>query len=283
TLETVIARVDPAYSGALAVGTGNHAARGAFGRSPAIPASARSLGGGRSAWKPTPASPVVLVFDDASGQVVAQCAGVTTAMRDLVADELTGCVDGHWFLLSGTVRFSAAIPPVANDANSPSLPFSVALAMTGGGEAVAPQCVVEAMKTVRRIDDGGLHLDAVDVAATPQSEGFDNWEDTGERFAVYHCVVAPRADGRWSGRSTLAPLEWSLGTSSTDWRVCRFAVDRDGSGAIDANIEHPADYHDVDTTLNGQNFLVVHGDQDCPVAAAGDPLAEATNTVPHQP
>ena len=71
--------------------------------------------------------------------------------------------------------------------------------------------------------------------------------------------------------------------SATNRRVCRFAVDHDGSGAIDANIEHFADYDDVDATLSGQNFLVVHGDWDCPSAAAADPFPDATNLVTHPP
>ena len=76
---------------------------------------------------------------------------------------------------------------------------------------------------------------------------------------------------------------WTIGSGSGDHRVCRYAADADGSGAIDANIEHPSDYVDVAGPLLAQNFLVVRGDQSCPVAADGDPLIAGNGTVPHQP
>ena len=74
-----------------------------------------------------------------------------------------------------------------------------------------------------------------------------------------------------------------IGSGNGDNRVCRYAADVDGSGAIDANIEHPSDYVDVTGPLLAQNFLVVRGDQSCPVAAGGDSLTAGIGTVPHQP
>ena len=44
------------------------------------------------------------------------------------------------------------------------------------------------------------------------------------------------------------------------------------AGAIDRNDEHPADYRLVGTALVQQNFLIVKGPQNCPLA-----------TAPHQP
>ncbi|MEO5881280.1 MAG: hypothetical protein ABIQ06_02600, partial [Caldimonas sp.] len=97
------------------------------------------------------------------------------------------------------------------------------------------------------------------------------------------CVVTPRADGRWSGRSTLLPSGWTVGSGSGDHRVCRHVADSDGSGAIDANIEHPPDYVDVAGPLLAQNFLVVRGDQACPAASEGGLLSASFGTQPHQP
>ena len=91
----------------------------------------------------------------------------------------------------------------------------------------------------------------------------------------------PTAAGR--AAASLLPSGWTLGSGGGDRRVCRYAGDSDGSGAIDANIEHPPDYVDVAGPLLAQNFLVVRGDQACP--AAGDPglPSAGAGTVPHQP
>ena len=123
------------------------------------------------------------------------------------------------------------------------------------------------MKTVRYSAGGSLRIEAVPLDAVPASLGLVSWLDTGDRHLAYRCVVTPRADGRWSGRSALLPAGWTIGSGSGDRRVCRYVADSDGSGAIDANIEHPLDYVDVAGSLLAQNFLVVRGDQACPAAA----------------
>ncbi len=124
---------------------------------------------------------------------------------------------------------------------------------------------------------------AVPLAAVPASLGLVSWLDTGDRHVAYRCIVTPRGDGRWSGRSLVVPSGWTLGGGSGDHRVCRYVADADGSGTIDANIEHPADYVDVAGSLLAQNFLVVRGDQACPAASGGDLVTAGVATQPHQP
>ena len=284
-LDSVIARSDPAWSGALAVGAGAGAPRGAFGRSPAVPVTARSLGSGRSALKTTTSGSTAIGFDDATGNIVSRCTGVAaaTATRDLTTSDLSSCTTGTWLLLSGTIRFTSAVPPVPSQASETPPAVSVALTLSGGSYTAAPDCSTEAMKTVSYSAGGSLHIDSVPIDAPPASLGLSSWGDTGDRFVSYRCIVTPRADGRWSGRSTLVPSGWTIGTGSADLRVCRYASDRDGSGAIDANIEHPAAYADVAAALQAQNFLVVRGDQGCPAAPGISLLAASLGTVQHQP
>lgn len=284
-LDSVIARSDPAWSGALALGAGAGAPRGAFARSSGIPVTAKSLGGGRSVLKTSISGSTAIVFEDATGSIVSRCTGIAaaTATRDLGGGDLSACSTGAWLLLSGTVRFTTAVPPLASLASETPPAVTVALALSGGTYPAAPDCSTEAMKTVRYLAGGGLHIDAVPIDALPASLGLASWSDTGDRFVAYRCVVAPRADGRWSGRSTLVPTGWTVGTGSADRRVCRYVADRDGSGAIDANIEHPADYAGVAGPLQGQNFVVVRGDQSCPGAPDASLLAAASGTVQHQP
>ncbi len=284
-LESVIARNDPIWSGALAVGAGAGVPRGSLGRSTGVPVTARSLGDGRSALKTSSSGSAAVIFDDRSGEIVSRCAGIASgiATRDLTTGDLASCSNGRWRLLSGSIRFSSAVPPLATDANDTPPAVAIALALGGGSYAAPAECSTEVMKTVRHSAGGSLHIEAVPIDAAPSSLGLAWWVDTGDRHVAYRCVVTPRADGRWTGRSTLVPSGWTIGAGSGDRRVCRYATDRDGSGAIDANIEHPADYVDVAGTLQAQNFLVVRGDQPCPAASGGDLFTAGLGTVQHQP
>ena len=290
-LDSVVAGGEPMFSGALALAAGAGSIRGAASRAASIPITAARLGGGRSAWKPSRIATVAFLFDDASGRIVGRCTGIaaTTASADLAPADLGACDGVGRLQLGGTVRFTSARPPSAADANEPPLDLLVAPTLSGGPYPAAPDCTVEALKTVRYRAGGTLRVDAVPLAAGPGSVGVGAWDETGERFARYFCAIVPRADGRWSGVTTLSPIGWAIGGGAGERRVCRFAADADGSGAIDANAEHPAAYVDVADTLRDQNFLVVAGDQACPTAPpvrlSGDGLAVHADlgTVAHQP
>ena len=41
--------------------------------------------------------------------------------------------------------------------------------------------------------------------------------------------------GRWSGRSTLVPDGWALGSSADEYKVCRYSADQDGNGLPNAD------------------------------------------------
>ena len=284
-LASVIAGSDPAWSGALALGAGTGVPRGAFGRSPAVPVMAKALGDGRSVLKPSASGSSAVVFDDASGRIVSRCTGIATssATNDLGSSDLSSCVAGAWLLLAGSIRFTSAVPPLSAQANEVAPAVTIALALSGGSYAAPPECSAEPMKTVRYSAGASLRIDAVPIDAAPASIGVSTWADTGDRFVGYRCIVTPRADGRWSGRTTLVPNGWTVGNGSGDRRVCRYATDRDASGAIDANIEHPADYADVAGALQAQNFIVVRGDQGCPAAPGTGLLVAGLGTVQHQP
>jgi hypothetical protein len=276
----------------LSIGPNAAPVKGALARSFRVPLAAKDLGNGTSAFKPVSSAGIALVFDNATGGVSARCTGIDPAIatRDLTVAALTQCesISGH--LLSGRVRFTSAAPPSAQQANEAPLAFSVALALSGGSYPVAPLCLSEAMKTVSYRSLAGTRIEAVPLDATPASLGVPSWTDTGDRHAAYHCVVYPIAGSSvWSGRVDLAPLGWTVGSGAADWRVCRYAADRDGSGAVDSNIEHPAAYTGVDSALANQNFLVIKGNQTCPAGTpvrldgtAMDVFADLS-TAQHQP
>jgi hypothetical protein len=97
-------------------------------------------------------------------------------------------------------------------------------------------------------------------------------------------MVTPLAAGRWSGRSSIVPQGWTLGAAASQYKVCRYSADQDGSGNVDSNAEHPKDYSEVAGALMQQNFLIIRGDQACPVAPiiAGSVFSNLS-TVQHQP
>jgi Tfp pilus assembly protein PilV len=253
-LNSVIAASDAAYGGALGIAPVGVHARGASARSSRVPLSAHDLGNGSSVFKPTAASTIAYVFDNTSGRVTARCSGIDplTATRDLGLAQLTNCSSISAQSLSGTVRFSQASPPDAARGNDAPPAFDIVLGLSGGSYASAPECSVEPVQT-----------------------------ESGDRFVRYHCLVLPLANGRWSGRSTIAPTGWAVGNGANERKVCRYTTDLDSSGAIDRNEEHPAAYSSVDHALANQNFLVVKGSETCP---AGTPNAFVDMaTTLHQP
>jgi len=279
-IDSVIAGQSPALSAALSLRGAGEPMAHAYGRAANIPRAALDLGDGRSAFKPVLAGDTAWVFDNRSGSVVARCSGVgaTTHNRDL-APELTNCSATRGLLLSGSVRFAA--PDAVQ-------PLNVALLLDGSG--ATPECKSEVQKTVAWASAQGPRREAVPASALPASVGAGSWAEIGERFVAYHCIVASNGNmPKWSGRSSLVPVGWSIGNAPTQRKVCRYSADQDGSGAVDRNAEHPDRYADVDTALAEQNFLVVRSEAACPAAAAlnvggsGAQVFSALASVQHQP
>ena len=159
------------------------------------------------------------------------------------------------------------MPPDASAARDVPLATTVAIALRDGSYPAPAACFSEARKTVRYRVDGSLHVDDVAIDATPAAAGLAGWDDTGDRFLAWHCVVTPRADGRWSGRIALVAAGWAIGTGNAARRVCRY---RDGGDAAASG-----DDVDIAAASIARNFLVVRGSESCP----GGALA----TVAHQP
>lgn len=269
-LDSVIAANPPGLSAVLAISPRMQAVKGVLGRAVSVPVSATDLGNGQSVLKLDSSQTIAFVFSNASGRVVSVCSGVAAATRHMVAGDLASCTAMNGLLLSGQVRFSLNGAPDAAHANDTPLPLAVALALTGGPDPRPAQCGAQAMKTVAYSVDTSSRREAVPLLATAASWGVPSWTDLGERFVAYHCVVTPaNTPARWSGRSTLLPQGWALGSMAGAYKVCRYSADQDGSGRVDSNAEHPDSYADVAANLTQQNFLVVKGDQSCP---AGVPV-----------
>ena len=264
-LHGFVAALDPQYSGSLALDGGaiRSAPRGVRGRSPAVPIDAKPLDGERSAWKPVESGTTAWLFDDRTAAVVGICDGIAASTRtaDLDADALAACAAGHWQFVGGTVRVATTAPAAAASLSPASL--AVRIELQDGVYPAPAACVGEPRKTVRFVDDVGVHITDVALDATAASLGLASWDETGDRFLAWHCLVAPRSDGRWSGRIAVVATGWTIGGGAGDGRVCRFRP-ADERAANDANIAAAQIDADVGQALPGRHFVVVRGSDACP-------------------
>ena len=222
-LQSAIGSVPAGLSGALAVQARRERFATIDSRAPSIPRQAHPLGDGRSVLKPS-GSTMAFVFDDITGQLAARCAG-------LDADLSSSGVSAQSLAQCETVHGHllsgwVRFAPGAAGSGPGTLPLSIVVELASDAAESMP-CITE-----------------------PRAGAL-----------AYYCAIAPA--GPWSGRSRIVPQGWSLGTEAGQYQVCRFSVDTDGSGAIDRPAEHPEHYHDVDTPLMQQNFLVIPGHRAC--------------------
>ncbi|MEY2690483.1 MAG: hypothetical protein RL375_4683 [Pseudomonadota bacterium] len=270
-LPSVFGAIDPFWQGAVVTGPrASEASGAALGRHPAIPLDAVPLPDGRIAWKISPDTTTVWLFERASGQVTQRCdvaAGLANA--DLGSASLTACTSFAGLPVWGTVRFAleSATPGPAEAAHPPSAALDLEMQLT--------------LSSSGHPDPGWVCEDDAERAVT---------SGLVPGAVRYFCVVQPTGTPpRWSGRLDVSPsAAWRIGGTAADaCRVCRYSIDRNGNGRID-NLEHPATYVDVDAPLGQQNFLVVPLVGTCPVDQAvqlgsGEIHLSDVTTVPHQP
>ncbi|MET0520342.1 MAG: hypothetical protein ABW005_16090, partial [Burkholderiaceae bacterium] len=272
TLDSVIARVDPALAGSLGQAPDATPTRRPAERNAAIPLSAKDLGNKTSVFVPGPTATVAWVFNNLSGVIVGRCTvPMGTSSGALTSADVEACSGNTiGYLLSGFVRFSYTSPPDPDQPSGPALP-GIDLGLV---QAPAPPATPAQPSPAR--------------PALPDSQCFDDAPSsarTSLSFVSYNCIVYPNASSEgtasWSGRLELSGL--ALGDGG--WTVCRYSADYDGDEHI-ANAEHPLNYYDVTRPLARQNFLVIAATSSCPAGHAVDVSAglfSNTATVRHQP
>lgn len=261
-LRSVIARVDPKLSAALTVPPDGSPTRRPLGRNTSIPLDAKDLGDGRSVFKPPQSGSIAWVFDNISGVIISRCSGLSEGSSSAsisTADIAALCNNNITaYLLSGHVRFSTGDTPDPIAPSSSALPLDITVTVTPAERHPTPayQCFDDAPAS----------------AINTQTDG-----------VRYFCAVYANSESppNWSGQAQVAGI--ALGSS--DYRICRYSADYDGSGVI-SNLEHPASYSKVSTALTGQNYLVVRASAGCPSGRAFDPANGFffdSRTVQHQP
>lgn len=262
TLDSVVSRTDPRFSGALSLTPPTNGIRMPDGRHPAIPVAAQDLGG-RSAYRPSATGSTVWVFNNRTGVIVGKCAiPVATPVSSLTASDVESCNNNTvGYLVSGTIRFSTTSPANPTAPEAMALPLSVYLNLTPS------QFTVKNSSNQDVLAPGGAY---------PVSPSYECFSDaptgTGstQPFVNYSCIVYPNTQTppNWWGQVLLSGLD--LGTGEAQSKVCRYSADYNGNGRID-NEEHPAAYAGVSYSLARQNFLVVRGNVACPSGPQRNP------------
>lgn len=273
TLDTIVARIDPSFAGGLSIAPPPGVLRQPRDRHPAIPPDAVDVGNKTSAFRPSGLSSVTWIFNNTSGAVTRLCTIDQAIALTASSVAAATCTDTLAFVISGTINFSNTNP--ANPSAPEATAVGLDMTLTGGSYSAA------------RLDRNGVPVqdashnviwDTVTVSG-PTFQCFDDaLLTTPQPFVNYNCIVYPSTGGAtpyWSGVLKLTGLP--LGTTSSDYRVCRYSADYNGNGNGYANIklepdnfEHPAFYVKVTGSLARQNFLVVKGNVDCPTAPAVD-------------
>ena len=266
-LSSVIAGIAPDLSGALALPPSGVPDRQPLGRNRSIPFSAKDLGG-ISVFMPPQAAGggVTWVFNDLTGLITGVCNLPGRVTGNLVlADVATCSANTTAQLLSGFVRFATlANAPDAAQAEAPSgVPRSLDISLALNNALAHPALPV--------------CFDDADAVAASGVAG---------AAVTYYCAIFSKAGGLWSGRTRVVPAGWSIGTGAGEVKLCRYTALAEDNPANAKNFDHPLDYTEAgsaaNTSLAGQNFLVISSAHSCPsdVAAPGDFVN--SNTRLHQ-
>lgn len=270
-LRSLIAGVPPELSGSLALPPSRDPFAAPRGRHRNVPLGAFSLPSTElSVFKPPqgPGGTVAWVFNNVTGILTGICTvSASSTSETIAAADVSSCSNNTTAqLVSGYIRFAGSGSTVA--------------------EAENPTGNIRNLDVVFGLYPAGTY-------STPP-ECFDDATDTTGTLRTgsevsYYCVVYSNAARSLVGRTRIAPrvyglgTAWTIGTGSTDFKVCRYTPLNTQTGT--RNIDHPMDYTAAGSragaSLSNQNFLVVAGTDDCP---SEDPLADlfSSNTLVHQ-
>lgn len=272
-LNSVVARVDPSFAGAVALAPAPGEVRPPAGRHPAVPVGAKDLGNQTSAFRPSRQSSAVWVFSNLTGFITGVCSiPPGTPVSTLAPGDVEACSNGTvGYLLSGVIRFSNTEPANPTAPEAGAIPLGLGLAT---GTYLAPR--LDARGAPVKDSHGAVVMDTL-TATPPAHQCFNDSPGSAasaQPFVTYACIVYPDLGSSprfWSG--TLVLTGFNLGTTASGYRVCRYSADYNGDGSVAGNFEHPDVYVKVANSLPRQNFLVVRGDRACPRAPAVDPTS----------
>ena len=291
-LHSVVAAIDPKYAGALAITPTGRPVKGAFGRSPWIPLNAqgsrRRAQRGEAHWRTDFGARLRQHQRPRHGHLLGPRSHPRHARSDFVCPG--GLRDRHRLPRQ---RHRAVLVREPARCRAGSRP---AAAGRHPGRVDRRQLCDRTVVHQRAAEDGGLRRSVERAVSRPfrsMRRPPRSASPAGPTAAIVTSAISasstrsPMASGRATRRSCRRVGRSARHRARS--RVCRFAADLDGSGAVDANVEHPAHYIGLSASLANQNFLVITGSQVCPgggtapvtgVVGAIDP---DLSTVQHQP
>lgn len=208
---------------------------------------------------------------------------------------------GYWPAASQPVRSDGYTPADCGAQASKVVRYTAAVSYSQVNNGVT-QTATSTQKTALVPVAVALTPAGIAPHVTDAQAAISDVADLGDRFVAYTCVVYPRNFGSgvvaWTGRSLVVPAGWTIGTSSSAYKVCRYSEDYNLNGYVWTtagsnvakidNAEHPYAYLMATIGLNNQNFLVISGNRSCPTDGAtevdGTGAENYTNetTVTHQ-
>jgi hypothetical protein len=282
-LDTAVSRVDPVFSAALGFAPQGGARTPAGGRSPVIPPDAKQLDKDNSAFRPSSLGSTVWVFNNLTGAIVGKCSiPAGTPVSALTSADVASCNNNtNGLLLSGTVRFSNTNP--ANPTSPEATAIPLGIRFDGGSYALPRWANGAPVRNAQGVIQTDSYSASPPTATGGNPPNFECFNDSpssapsAQPFVNYYCIIYQSTPGvTWSGKVVLTGVR--IGTNATDYRVCRYSADYNGSGDMYTadlrlldNAEHPEVYGQVRESLARQNFLVVRGDRSCPTAPAVSP------------
>lgn len=258
-------------------------------------------------------------LDDPSVVVLRPVSGSTAVLK--INTSTQQIVNGRCTLPIGSTSVSD-LSCVGDDANPGRTitPFQVPCASPPCSPDPATNLIAEDSEqpqwpalnlSVVRVGTGDTTIDTVQfnqsrepTCVTDAPASLDESISRQRRTVRYYCIIYPNSGG-WGGRFDLQPvafpdtggLAWNTGTGGL--KVCRYTQ---ASSQFTVNRDHPATYcversgtptsavpctgQRVTRNLINQNFLVIGGNQTCPVDGPVDPATGNlinSNTLQHQP
>jgi hypothetical protein len=122
----------------------------------------------------------------------------------------------------------------------------------------------------------GCYDDAQNVAGSASDA---NSPATAGYTVTYYCIFAASGVRSFTGRLRIKPRvdyagnAWTIGTGTSEYKVCRYTTLPDDAGTNSQNGQHPLVYTKTDSlpllTLVNQNFLIIRSTDTCPTDTRG--------------
>jgi Tfp pilus assembly protein PilV len=255
TLNSVIAKVDPADSGYLGFPLPqNTNLKRPKNRNINIPVQAIDLGGGKSVFQL--AGNYAIVFDDISGYVIEKCNTTVTAAT--YTNGTAECSVYNAVILAGYV--------------------SGGITTTGSGASAAATMPTGINVTnLTGWDNSGGKTITCSYGPARNQNSSDNATNLISGFHYYLCVIPMTTGSTWSGTVRLGGV-----TTTGNFKVCRFQYA--ASEFVDANQRNVQPYSDVSESLDNQNYVIENSNNNnCPtITTASGVTGGSVATVLHQ-